>query len=213
MTSEREAAMWMLMGVGMMVWACVMIGCQGSLPAERGGLAGAGAGAWRVGGGEVDSASAAAGRSVDEAVVAEERAADLALVQRLSAQLERRKQEAWWQWEESAGESESLPAPAMVLGLSESHRAKFDAAGWIGLTVGGLLLLFGGEAVVVWLRCRSELAASRRVAWPADEPREDRPLPHFDQMLAYDTPLVFRLPEEPADEASSQVRSPLRRAA
>ena len=233
MTCEREAAVWMMMGVGMMVWACVMIGCQDTTPpqaavtppsamsnldqqnADSESEASAQAQAEVESTGVADASPVLAafqwqtpgvmfrGGSVTPAYDADHGAA--------GARRERAALEVW-----RAGGSRPAvpPSPAMVLGLSETHRAKFDAAGWIGLVVGGLLVLFGGEAVVLWLRHREE-AAMRQADGRAEADDAQPVVPrHFEQVVAQDRPLVFRLPQASADgPRSSDDSTGVRRAA
>ena len=99
------------------------------------------------------------------------------------------------------GDMTPPPLPAAAA-LTPPQQAKFDAAGWIGLAVGSLLLLFGGEAVVVWLRRRESLAVSPRMlaaAATAPTAQDAEAVAHFDELFEGQSPLVFKLPQADAE--------------
>ena len=75
-------------------------------------------------------------------------------------------------------------------------------------------MLFGGEAVVLWLRHREE-AAMRQADGRAEADDGQPGVPrHFEQVVTQDRPLVFRLPQASADgPRSSGDSAGVRRAA
>jgi len=76
----------------------------------------------------------------------------------------------------------------------DAEQAKFDAAGVVGIVLGGLVLLFGGEAVVLWLINRRRAVATETLAQPMED----------------DEPSIFRIPEPIKNEAQD---TPMSRAA
>lgn len=91
-----------------------------------------------------------------------------------------------------------LPAPASA--ALAADEAKFDSAGIIGLVLGSLVLLFGGEAIVLLVLNRHQAAAKAKLR---DALEDD------DATAAEEggEASIFRLPEPVADEAQEAPRS------
>jgi hypothetical protein len=190
MTSEREAKVLMLTAMALLVWAVLAVGCTagpraagGHAPlaplqtpsAELGGSAAAGGG-WitpvssSVGfnsvAGELDLGLR--GLSILNVVPAASPApptvvapGPLENAHRWSyALMPPERDHAWvdptWPSPAKMPRPESGAAAALP-----THEAKFDAAGLLLVALGGMVLLFGGEVVVAWLRQRRRLQVIR----------------------------------------------------
>lgn len=83
-----------------------------------------------------------------------------------------------------------LPAPTIGAAMT-ADEAKFDSAGVIGMVLGAMVLLFGGEAIVLLLLNRNQAAAKAKLH---DALANDGTQAHDDE------PSIFRLPEPIAEE-------------
>ncbi len=252
MTSEREATVWLSLGLGMMVWACTMIGCQAgpagpsytvtvlddAMPgtavssSTSASMDAAKAPAFRVATAGWDSIFALVDEGVGEvrSRVTDDRDNEaaagwlsggpsasgtwpLAEAARLSLQAPFESNHLASAFG-TARSGPPVPLPAGAMMGQDWQAAKFDAAGCIGLTVGALLVLFGGEAVVLILQRRHECAVNTSTLI-AEVQRQPRRLLHVDEVIAPRRPEAFRLPsvsETPTQRGRVDDR-PYRRAA
>ncbi|MEL7086963.1 MAG: hypothetical protein AAGL98_00735 [Planctomycetota bacterium] len=86
-----------------------------------------------------------------------------------------------------------LPSPVQGAALT-AEEAKFDSAGVIGMVLGAMVLLFGGEAIVLWMLDRHQAAAKIQLR---DALADDAADTDDDQEVS-----IFRLPEPAANQTS-----------